>query len=87
MPRMRITNAGQVVAMDAPRPPARQLRSTAAWTRAARAQVQREPQCEECGATTDLTADHVVPLADGGPLLGRLRTLCRRHNSAKGARR
>ena len=39
-----------------------------------------------CGATQDLTADHVVPLARGGKNTGRRRTLCRSCNSARGAR-
>jgi len=47
--------------------------------------------CAVCGTTGDtgnpLTVDHLVPKAAGGsddP--GNLRTLCRRHNSAKGTR-
>jgi 5-methylcytosine-specific restriction endonuclease McrA len=42
------------------------------------------PWCEECGATTDLTADHIVPLASGGDPLGKLRVLCRSCNSRRG---
>jgi 5-methylcytosine-specific restriction endonuclease McrA len=33
----------------------------------------------------DLTADHVVPVAAGGPEDGPLTVLCRGCNSAKGA--
>lgn len=35
---------------------------------------------------TDLTADHVVPIAAGGAPSGRLSVLCRSCNSRKGAR-
>jgi 5-methylcytosine-specific restriction endonuclease McrA len=40
-----------------------------------------------CSATTDLTADHVIPVARGGTNDGPRQVLCRRCNSAKGARR
>ncbi|WP_442864496.1 HNH endonuclease [Blastococcus sp. VKM Ac-2987] len=40
-----------------------------------------------CGATTDLTADHVVPLSQGGTNEGPRRVLCRRCNSRRGAGR
>lgn len=45
--------------------------------------------CEWCGATEDLTADHIVPLAEGGDpwSLDNGRCLCRPCNSRKGARR
>jgi 5-methylcytosine-specific restriction endonuclease McrA len=36
-----------------------------------------------CGATTDLTADHLIPVIDGGAN-GPLRTLCRLCNSSHG---
>lgn len=62
----------------------RRLRSRWAWTQASRAQRRRVPYCEECGAVDDLTADHLIPLADGGHLLGPLRTLCRSCNSSRG---
>ncbi len=52
----------------------------------AKAQVARECRCAVCGTTKDLTADHVIPLARGGTNEGRRQTLCRRHNSSKGAR-
>jgi 5-methylcytosine-specific restriction endonuclease McrA len=38
-----------------------------------------------CGATADLTADHVTPIAAGGHPLGQLRTMCRSCNSGRGA--
>lgn len=34
----------------------------------------------------DLTADHVAPVAAGGPPTGPLRVLCRSCNSRRGAR-
>jgi 5-methylcytosine-specific restriction endonuclease McrA len=48
--------------------------------------IAQQPWCSLCGAADDLTADHVVPLAVGGDPLGRLRVLCRRCNSGRGAR-
>lgn len=43
--------------------------------------------CPECGATDDLTIDHVTARANGGgDELDNLRVLCRPCNSAKGAR-
>lgn len=36
-----------------------------------------------CGATTDLTADHVIPLSKGGTNEGPRRVLCRRCNSRR----
>lgn len=35
--------------------------------------------------TNPLTADHYVPVAEGGPEDGPLRVMCRRGNSARGA--
>lgn len=63
----------------------------AAWQRMSRAQIAREPQCRICGhrgsRSNPLTADHVLPLAAGGRSeFSNLQTLCRAHNSAKGAR-
>lgn len=44
-------------------------------------------KCVTCGATADLTADHIHPVARGGETtLQNLQTLCRRCNSRKGAR-
>lgn len=44
--------------------------------------------CEQCGATEDLTADHVIALDNGGdPFdLSNGRCLCRTCNSRKGNR-
>lgn len=52
----------------------------------ARAVVAASPVCARCGATEDLTADHVVALARGGSNHGLRRVLCRSCNSSKGAR-
>jgi 5-methylcytosine-specific restriction endonuclease McrA len=51
----------------------------------AKAAIAASPRCEQCGATSDLTADHVVPVIDGAGA-GPLRVLCRRCNSARGSR-
>lgn len=52
----------------------------------ARRIVADSPVCARCGATDDLTADHVVELADGGRHDGDRVTLCRSCNSKKGNR-
>ena len=52
----------------------------------ARAVVAASPVCAKCGATDDLTADHVIALANGGTNHGPRQTLCRPCNSRKGAR-
>jgi 5-methylcytosine-specific restriction protein A len=51
--------------------------------------IQRQPWCSQCGATQNLTADHIVARADGGAnVLSNLRVLCLSCNSARsGARR
>jgi 5-methylcytosine-specific restriction endonuclease McrA len=55
------------------------------WRKLSRAARAAQPYCSECGATTDLTADHVVPLAAGGELHPTVvRVLCRPCNSRKG---
>jgi 5-methylcytosine-specific restriction protein A len=60
---------------------------TRAWERQAAAVKRQQPACDVCGSTADLTVDHVVAKARGGTDdRGNLRTLCRRHNSAKGSR-
>ncbi|MBA3735178.1 MAG: HNH endonuclease [Actinobacteria bacterium] len=51
----------------------------------ARQTVTAQPWCSDCGATTDLTADHVTPMAAGGHPLGQLRVLCRSCNSRRGS--
>jgi hypothetical protein len=53
------------------------------WPKRARAQVEAEPVCVDCGAVTDLTADHLVAGWDESPLATR----CRACNSARAGRR
>lgn len=50
----------------------------------ARATIKAQPWCSICGSTRDLTADHIIAVADGG-IDGPLRTLCRSCNSRLGA--
>jgi 5-methylcytosine-specific restriction endonuclease McrA len=50
----------------------------------AKAQIRRSPVCASCGATQDLTVDHIVPLSRGGSSdLSNLQTLCRSCNGIK----
>ncbi len=54
------------------------------WQRISAATIAAQPWCARCGATTDLTTDHIVAKARGGlndP--ANLQVLCRRCNSAK----
>lgn len=44
-------------------------------------------RCQHCGDWRDLTADHIIPEAQGGPTtLDNLQCLCRSCNSRKGTR-
>jgi 5-methylcytosine-specific restriction enzyme A len=58
-----------------------------AWQELRKVQLARQPYCAECGATDDLTVDHVLPLARAGRSeLSNLQTLCRRCNGSKSGR-
>lgn len=48
-------------------------------------QLAREPQCRACGATTNLQADHIIEIADGGHPTNpdNLQTLCEEHHATK----
>ena len=60
---------------------------TRTWQKRAAKVTRAQPACAVCGATSDLTVDHVVPKATGGnDDRDNLRTLCRRCNSSKGGR-
>lgn len=65
------------------------LRSVATAVRgrsSGKLQLARQPYCAACGATEDLTVDHIVPLARGGRgELSNLQTLCRMCNGSKAA--
>lgn len=59
------------------------------WRRLSERARARQPWCSVCGTSEDLTVDHLVPLAAGGPRhprLGDVIVLCRSCNSRKGAR-
>lgn len=57
------------------------------WPTIRRALIAARPWCEECQATTDLTVDHILPVAKGGThARHNLRVLCRACNSQKGCR-
>ena len=61
-----------------------------AWRKASREARQAQPFCSVAGCnSSDLTADHVIPMARGGakvPDASLIVVLCRKHNSSKGAR-
>ena len=57
------------------------------WYRLSKAAIAAQPWCSRCYATTDLTADHIIPLHRGGQgVPENVRVLCRSCNSSKGAR-
>lgn len=64
----------------------RPMRRTYAEQQRRAQQVQAQPWCSNCGATTDLTGEHLIPVAQGGNENGPLTTLCRSCNSKRGAR-
>ena len=47
--------------------------------------IAAHPYCADCGTTADLTADHIVPLSQGGDPHGALVVRCRSCNSRRGA--
>lgn len=70
-----------------------QIKNKGAWKKARRQCLERDQHtCVTCGATDDLTVDHIIPLdrllkTGGDPYdLNNLRVLCRSCNSRKGAR-
>jgi 5-methylcytosine-specific restriction endonuclease McrA len=67
--------------------PRRKTQYNRAWNKLSRAARAAQPWCSVPGClSTDLTADHVIPLGKGGELLPDpmdVVVLCRSHNSAK----
>jgi 5-methylcytosine-specific restriction enzyme A len=54
------------------------------WLRLSPNAIAQHPYCSSCGATDDLSADHIVPKARGGRnVLSNVQVLCRSCNSAK----
>ncbi|WP_051406780.1 HNH endonuclease [Nocardia sp. CNY236] len=61
----------------------------ARWKRLSRRLRQIQPWCTSCGATDELTVDHIEPVCARPDLayeLGNLQVLCKRCNSRKGTR-
>lgn len=57
------------------------------WRALAAEAIARQPWCSVCGATTDLTGDHIIPVSRGGlTTRANVQVLCRSCNSIKSAR-
>ena len=91
----RTARRGHREARGRHRQAARSWRSGPLWRRVRALVIARDRVCqvEGCGQgpgdrSNPLTADHIVPVKAGGALyaLSNLQAMCRRHNSAKGAR-
>jgi len=55
------------------------------WHRLSRLARQMQPWCSRCGSKKDLTADHILSLANGGSnIIENVMVLCRKCNSSKG---
>jgi 5-methylcytosine-specific restriction endonuclease McrA len=55
------------------------------WQKMSKLARQIQPYCTKCGSTKDLTADHILSIAQGGlNTLDNISILCRKCNSSKG---
>lgn len=55
------------------------------WQKLSKLARQLQPFCRVCHSTQDLTADHIISLANGGRNeLQNIQVLCRSCNSSKG---
>jgi 5-methylcytosine-specific restriction endonuclease McrA len=54
------------------------------WQKLSRLARSLQPWCTKCGTNKDLTADHILSIANGGlNTLDNISVLCRRCNSSK----
>lgn len=63
------------------------IRDTARWQRLRKRVIAMTGHCEWCGTTTDLTADHVIPISERPDLAFEplnVRCLCDLDNSRRG---
>lgn len=73
-----------VVSTSEKRPSAHRRGYTRAWRAIAAEAIRRQPWCSDCGSTTDLTADHEIPITRGGlSTIANAVVRCRPCNSAK----
>jgi 5-methylcytosine-specific restriction protein A len=85
--RCRSCKAALQARRDARRGTPSQRGYDSAWVTVSKRARQQQGWCSNCGATYDLTADHIVPLRLGGTSdEGNVIVLCRSCNGAKGAR-
>ena len=58
-----------------------------AWRQLSKQVCTEVGRCQRCGATEDLTGDHIVPRSEGGRnVRENVQVLCRSCNSRKGRR-
>lgn len=86
--RKGLVPAGQKVERPRHMDPSRQWRSSYRWQKLRSQVLEEQPYCGICFTTEDLTVDHRLAVASGGDPYDRDNcwTLCRSHNSSKGAR-
>ena len=73
------------IAARDPKRAERNKRYNSEWHRLSRLARQMQPWCSRCGSRNDLTADHILSLANGGNnVLENIMILCRKCNSSKG---
>jgi 5-methylcytosine-specific restriction protein A len=75
---------GGQIRLYAIRPTANARGYTAQWQKISAQARAAQPWCSKCRATSDLVADHIVPLRSGGQsIIENVQVLCRSCNSKK----
>jgi 5-methylcytosine-specific restriction enzyme A len=88
MPRLRVGRDGGLEPDDRPTRMHSRRGSTRQWRKIRAAVIAASPVCAICGATEDLSVDHIEPLSLGGAMWdpSNLRVLCRSCDGRGGGR-